>query len=162
MAKPFYDLEAYNAQNSVGCLLRRLNNLMIPRAEARFAHVDITFSHWIVLMCLRDGLGATCADISRHMNYDSGATTRLVDQLEKRGFVTRKRSATDRRVVHLALTPQGRAATKAMATPTVAFWNEMLGDFSHAEAAQLVEMLTRLLDRMEKTPVAPAVKEATE
>ncbi len=104
-------------------------------------------------MCLRDGLATTCADISRHMNYDSGAITRVVDQLEARGFVTRSRSLTDRRVVHLALTPEGRTVTKAMATPTIAFWNEMLDDFSNEETAQLVALLTRLLNRMEKTPV---------
>ncbi|MEJ0024887.1 MAG: MarR family transcriptional regulator [Rhizomicrobium sp.] len=162
MIKPFYDQDNFEAQTSLGCLLRRLTNLMVPRAEARFAGEGLTFSHWVALMCLRDGLAATCADISRHMNYDSGAITRVVDQLEARGFVTRSRSLTDRRVVHLALTPEGRTVTKAMATPTIAFWNEMLGDFSNEEAAQLVGLLTRLLNRMEKTPVEPAAKVAAE
>ena len=153
MTKPFYRLDSYDAQNSVGCLLRRLTNLMIPRAEARFAGEDLTFSHWVVLMCLRDGLATTCADIARHMSYDSGATTRLVDQLEKRGFVTRSRSTTDRRVVHLALTSEGKAVTRALTPTTMNFWNEMLDGFSHAESAMLVELLSRLLARMEKTPV---------
>ena len=155
MSKPFYNLDNFEAQTSVGCLLRRLTNLMVPRAEARFADEHFTFSHWVALLCLRDGLATTCADISRHMNYDSGATTRMVDQLEARGLVSRNRSQTDRRVVHLTLTPEGREVTKAMATPTIAFWNEMLGDFSLDEAAQLVGLLTRLLQRLEKTPVEP-------
>ena len=159
MSKPFYNLDNFEAQSSVGCLLRRLTNLMVPRAEARFAGEDMTFSHWVALLCLRDGVAATCADISRTMNYDSGAITRIVDQLEARGLVARNRSQTDRRVVHLTLTPEGRAVTKAMATPTIAFWNEMLSDFSHAEAAQLIELLTRLLVRMEKTPVEPPAKD---
>ncbi|MEI9989159.1 MAG: MarR family transcriptional regulator [Rhizomicrobium sp.] len=158
MTEPFYNLENFEADTSIGCLLRRLTNLMVPRAEARFHEDGLTFSHWVALMCLRDGLATTCADISRHMNYDSGAITRVVDQLEARGFVTRNRSQTDRRVVHLALTPEGRAVTKSMATPTIAFWNELLGDFSHEEAAQLVALLARLLSRMEKTPVEPVVK----
>ena len=153
MAKPFYSVDSYDAQSSIGCLLRRLTNLMIPRAEARFADEDLTFSHWVTLMCLRDGLGTTCADISRHMNYDSGTTTRLVDHLEKRGFVTRNRSKTDRRVVHLALTPQGKAVTRALTPTTMNFWNEMLDGFTPAEGAMLIEMLTRLLQRMEKSPV---------
>jgi len=160
MSKPFYNLDNFEAQTSVGCLLRRLTNLMVPRAEARFADEHFTFSHWVALLCLRDGLATTCADISRHMNYDSGATTRMVDQLEARGLVSRNRSQTDRRVVHLTLTPEGREVTKAMATPTIAFWNEMLGDFSHDEAAQLVGLLTRLLQRLEKTPVEPAQEAA--
>jgi len=162
MDKPFYNIDNFVAQTSVGFLVRRLTNMMVPRAEARFAGQDLTFSHWVVLMCLRDGLATTCADISRAMNYDSGATTRIVDQLEARGLVARNRSQTDRRVVLLTLTPEGCTVTKAMATPTMAFWNEMLSDFSHAEVNQLVALLTRLLVRLEKTPIEPGVKDAVE
>ncbi|HWD28620.1 MAG TPA: MarR family transcriptional regulator [Rhizomicrobium sp.] len=154
MAKPFYSADTYSAQRSIGCLLRRLTNLMLPRAEARFADKDLTFTHWVILMCLRDGLADTCADIARHMSYDSGAITRLVDQLEKRGFVARKRSTTDRRVVHLAMTAEGKAVTKALTPSTLNFWNELLEDFSAAEAEKLIELLTRLLNKMEKTPIA--------
>jgi DNA-binding MarR family transcriptional regulator len=153
MAKPFYRVDNFEAQNSVGCLIRRLNNLMTPRAEARFADEELTFSHWVTLMCLRDGLASTCADIARHMNHDSGATTRLVDQLEKRGLVTRSRSKTDRRVINLTLTPEGKAMAKGLAPRTINFWNEMLDGFTTAEATQLIDMLTRLLKRMEATPV---------
>ncbi len=156
VTKPFYDLDNFEAQTSIGCQLRRLSNMMVPRVEARFAGNGFTFSHWVALMCLRDGLATTCADISRTMNYDSGATTRIVDHLEARGLVSRSRSQTDRRVVHIALTPEGEAVTKALSTPTIAFWNEMLADFSHDEAAQLVALLARLLRSMEKIPVEPA------
>lgn len=162
MAKPFYTLENFEAQTSIGCLLRRLTNLMVPRAEARFDGEDLTFSHWVALMSLRDGLATTCADICRVMNYDSGAMTRIIDQLEARGLVARNRSKTDRRVVLLALTPEGRATTKALAAPTMTFWNELLAGFSHAEAAQLIELLTRLLARMEQTPVEPVARNAAE
>jgi DNA-binding MarR family transcriptional regulator len=154
MAKPFYSADNYNAQRSIGCLLRRLTNLMLPRAEARFADKELTFTHWVILMCLRDGIADTCADIARHMSYDSGAITRLVDQLEKRGFVARTRSTTDRRVVHLTMTAEGKAATKALTPSTMNFWNEMLEEFSPAESEMMIELLTRLLAKMEKTPVA--------
>jgi DNA-binding MarR family transcriptional regulator len=153
MAKPFYSADSYNAQRSIGCLLRRLTNLMLPRAEARFADKELSFTHWVILMCLRDGIADTCADIARHMSYDSGAITRLVDQLEKRGFVARTRSTTDRRVVHLAMTAEGEAATKALTPSTMNFWNEMLEGFSPTEAEMLIALLTRLLAKMEKTPV---------
>ena len=162
MSKPFYNLGNFDAQSSIGCLLRRLINLSTPRAEACFADQDLSFSHWVLLVCVRDGIARTCADMARHMNYDSGATTRIVDQLEARGLVARNRSQTDRRVVLLTLTPEGCTVTKAMATPTMAFWNEMLSDFSHAEVNQLVALLTRLLVRMEKTPIEPGVKDAVE
>ena len=153
MAKPFYSAEIYDAQRSIGCLLRRLTNLMLPRVEARFTDNELTFTHWVILMALRDGIADTCADIGWHMGHDSGAVTRLVDHLEKRGLVTRKRSTTDRRVVHLAMTPEGKAATKTLTPSTMNFWNEMLEDFSPSEAEMLIGLLSRLLQKMEKTPV---------
>jgi DNA-binding MarR family transcriptional regulator len=159
MAKPFYRPETYGARTSIGYLLRRLNNLMTPRAEARFASQDLTFSHWVALICLRDGVVGTCADIARHLNHDSGATTRLVDQLESRGLVARNRSKTDRRVVHLTLTPKGRAVTKALAPTTIDFWNEALSTFTAAEATTLIGLLSRLLQRLEEMPEEqPAAK----
>jgi DNA-binding MarR family transcriptional regulator len=147
--KPFYKLDDYGSHNSLGCRLRQITSLMISQGEARFADEELTFSHWLSLTHLRDGSCSTCADLSRHMNYDSGAVTRLVDQLEQRGLVERHRSTTDRRVVNLTLTKEGDAAWKAMTPRMLDFWNSVLGGFSQAEATTLLSLLTRLLSRME-------------
>ena len=152
MRKPYYALETYGARTSIGCKIRQLNNLMTPRAEARFADQELTFSHWLALLVLRDGIADTCAGLSRHMNYDSGAITRLVDQLEERGLVERTRSKSDRRVVRLSLTKEGHAMWKKLTPPVVDYWNDLLDGFSHAEAETLVNLLTRLLARMETEP----------
>ncbi len=162
MGKPFYRQETFGARNSIGCLLRRLINVSTPRAEACFADEDLSFSHWVTLVCVRDGIAATCADISRHMNYDSGATTRIVDHLETRGFLTRNRSKTDRRVVHLSLTPEGEAMAAALSPRLMEFWNTAFDGFSHAEAATLIELLTRLLTRVEQIPVEPSAMAAAQ
>lgn len=155
MTKPFYNRENFDAQNSLGCLLRRAVNMMTPRAEARFVDRELSFSQWIALVCVRDGITKTCADIARHMNSDSGATTRLVDQLEERGLMTRCRSTTDRRVVHLSLTDKGKSVTDGLTPPLIEMWNDVLGEFSHGEAAMLIALLTRLVKRLEQTPVQP-------
>lgn len=157
MAKPFYDLETYGAKKSIGCKIRQLNNLMTPRAEARFVDQELTFSHWLALMALRDGIADTCAGLSRHMNYDSGAITRLVDHLEERGLVVRSRSTSDRRVVKLSLTKAGQAMWKKLTPAVVEYWNDLLEGFSHTEAETLVSLLARLLARMEQEPVKAAV-----
>jgi DNA-binding MarR family transcriptional regulator len=161
MRKPFYTRETFDAQNSIGCLLRRLMNLTTPKAEACFADRDLAFSHWVTMVVIRDGLARTCADIARHMGYDSGATTRIVDHLEQRGLLSRTRSTADRRVVHLALTADGKRVAEAMAPRLMNFWNDALEGFSHAEAATLIALLTRLLAGVEKAQVAPAMAAAS-
>ena len=147
MAKPYYRVETFTSQNALGYLVRRLHNLMVPCAEAQFAGEELTFSHWVALVSLRDGLTHTCADIARHMGHDSGATTRLIDQLEARGLVARHRSKKDRRVVDLALTAEGKAAAKALTPRMVDLSNEVLKDIPASEVNALIDILKRLIER---------------
>lgn len=50
------------------------------------------------------------AQLSRQIGMTSGATTVLIDRLERSGHVTRHRESTDRRRVTLRPTPEARAA----------------------------------------------------
>ncbi|MBX7201304.1 MAG: MarR family transcriptional regulator [Rhodospirillaceae bacterium] len=157
MPKPFYDTDSFDGGRSIGYLIRRCHAKMMPQVEARFVDAELTFSQWVVLMSLRDKAAGTCADIARNMNHDTGAVTRLVDQLEKRGLVARTRSTSDRRVVHLKLLPAGKKMAKALIPRIVDFWNGVLADFSRAEAARLIKLLTRLDQRLDG-PSMPAAK----
>lgn len=154
MSRPFYRFENFQARNSVGYLNKRLHNLLGQATDTLFADQELTFAQWVTLVSLRDNLADTCAGVARHLGHDSGATTRMIDQLEARGFLTRSRCKTDRRVVKLALTAQGRMAAKALAPQLMNFWNDVLKDFSHAEATQLIGLLTRLLAGMEREVAA--------
>ncbi|HEX2593686.1 MAG TPA: MarR family transcriptional regulator [Rhizomicrobium sp.] len=150
MGKPYYNADTFEARRSIGYLVKRVNALLLPKVEELFGDAELTFTHWIALKALRDGFGDTCADIARHMNHDAGATTRIVDQLEQRGLVERRRSTEDRRVVHLSLTADGKAMLRALTPRVVNYWNGILDDFSHAEVTQMIDLLSRLVDRFEE------------
>ncbi|MBI1181052.1 MAG: MarR family transcriptional regulator [Alphaproteobacteria bacterium] len=155
MPRRHFTAESYSARNSVGYLLRRSLNLILPRYEALFADHGFTFVQWAVLMYLREGLAQTASDICRDFNYDSGALTRVVDQLEQRGLIERSRSTSDRRLVELALTDEGRAATEATIPLVVDFFNLVFEDFSEAEVATLIELLHRTIERLQQLPSPP-------
>ena len=144
---PYYHPESFSARQCVGYLVARAHNLLRPQIEAVFDKQDLTFSQWRVLMCLRDGLASTCADISREISHDSGSLTRLVDQLDRRGLIRRTRDRKDRRVVTLALTSAGRAAVNAAMPNVVAHCNDVLEGFSANEVKTLIALLTRVLVR---------------
>lgn len=160
MAEPFYRAEAFDCRQSLGYLARRLQNLSVPHAEAVFADAELSFTQWIMLMGLRDGVATTCAGLARHLNYDSGAMTRMVDQLEKRGLLTRTRSKDDRRVVELELTPDGRAMAARLLPRITDFWNGVLTDFSRSEFDTLVGLMAKLVDALEATPVVEPARKA--
>lgn len=160
MPKPYFRADNFNCHQSMGYLTRRVQNLTTPHAEAIFADQDLTFTQWISLMGLAEGVASTGADLARHLNHDAGATTRLVDQLEERGLVKRERSKSDRRVVKLSLTPKGRAVARMHVPPIVDFWNRVTDEFSAQEIKQLLALTTRLIARLEAEPMhEPTVKE---
>jgi DNA-binding MarR family transcriptional regulator len=150
VTKPYYTVANFTGPNALGYLVKRLHTLMVSFAEAQFVGEELTFSHWVALVSLRDGLTHTCADIARHLNHDSGATTRLVDQLEERGLLMRERSKTDRRVVDLKLTPAGKLVAKALTPRMIDLCNAALEGMSAAEIDRLLANLKRLVARLEE------------
>lgn len=162
MPKPYFRPDNFSCYQSLGYLTRRVQNLSTGHAEAIFSDEELTFTQWISLMGLREGVAETSADLARHLNHDTGAVTRMVDQLEKRGLIKRARSKSDRRVVHLALTPEGRAVARSFIPRIVEFWNGVTDEFSAKEISQLIELLTRLIARLEAEPAVPEKKRASQ
>jgi DNA-binding MarR family transcriptional regulator len=155
MAKPFYSPDTYKAKSAVSYLVRRAHNLLTPKLEDLFADHGFTFTQWAVLMHLRDGLADTGAEIARSFHHDSGAMTRILDQLEARGLIDKKRCSEDRRVVRLTLTPEGSRTVEGLIPYVADFLNQVIDDFSREEAEALVRLMTKLIVRLEGMNDAP-------
>jgi DNA-binding MarR family transcriptional regulator len=142
--RPFYRASDYSMKNSVGYLIRRTSNLVLPQLEALFADASLTFSQWTVLMALREWGNSTSVQIARDICHDAGSLTRILDELEERGLISRVRNETDRRSVTVSLTSQGLALVESLLPRVVAHWNTLLVDFNHTEIKLLVKLMTRL------------------
>jgi DNA-binding MarR family transcriptional regulator len=143
--RPYYKPSNYTMRNSVGYLMRVCTNRVLPQMEALFEDQELTFSQWTTLVALHDGRITTAGDLAHNICHDAGSLTRLIDQMVKRGLVTRTRSDSDRRVVTLALTARGSDLVEALAPRVMNLWNRLLASFSHAEIDSLINLLTRLL-----------------
>jgi DNA-binding MarR family transcriptional regulator len=140
-----YRTEGFKARSSVGYLLKRAHTLLLDQLEAAVAGSDITATQWVVLMHLRDGLAINAADLCSQLRHDSGALTRVIDQLEARGLVQRERSREDRREVQLRLTEAGTETVASLVPSVVDKLNFALREFSRAEAAELSRLLSKLI-----------------
>jgi len=156
MAEQYYHPQTYLSRDSVGYLVRRLYTLLLARFEGALAQADFTLTQWIVLIQVRDGLARTASDIANDLGHDSGALTRVVDQLERRGYLQRNRSAKDRRVVELKLTPAGNAIIDELLPLVVDHTNAALAPLSKSEFVQLRGYLVRLLDHAQEGNAVPA------
>jgi DNA-binding MarR family transcriptional regulator len=140
-----YRTEGYQARSGIGYLLKRAHVLMLGQLEAVVAGSDITATQWVVLMHLREGLAINATDLCSQLRHDSGALTRIIDQLEARGLVQRERSREDRREVQLRLTQAGTATLALLLPAVIDKLNFALREFSRAEAAELTRLLSKLI-----------------
>jgi DNA-binding MarR family transcriptional regulator len=146
-----YDPKNFSSKNSLGYLLKTNHALMHECADRAFAHHDINFIQWLALVKLKDGMAETASDLCRTMSHDNGAVTRMVDQLESRGFVERERSVQDRRVVKLSITDSGRAKLAELTPSFIENLNNALESFSAEEFSELNRLLGKLKMCFEQT-----------
>lgn len=141
----------FTARRSLGFLMRRGYQLLLPRAEAVFAGRELTLAQWIALKIIGEGEATTPSRIAGLLGHSSGATTRMLDQLEERGLLTRVRQSDDRRVVNLALTDEGRKAVREMVPGMAALWDDVLQDLSEQEVDTLLTLMGCVVDRLERS-----------
>jgi DNA-binding MarR family transcriptional regulator len=98
-------------------------------------------------------------DICSQFRHDSGALTRVIDQLAERGLLERVRRDRDRRKVELQLTPAGLATIEGLIPLIVEKLNLALGDFSGAEFEEFLRLLLKLNATM-RSAVEPAIAAA--
>src|SRR5262245_3653895 len=84
-------------------------------------------------------------DLASSVLLTPSGITRLLDGLERSGFVTREACATDRRVVYAKLTPAGDEKLRAARTTHLAGVHRLFVErFSPEELASLADLLERL------------------
>src|SRR5579862_8166724 len=108
MPQRYYRADTYSARRSIGFLLKRAHALIVERIEPDLAQTGLTFTQYVVLIHLRDRPAVSATLLCDQLCHDSGALTRVLDQLEARNFIQRERSREDRRSVLLQLTERGR------------------------------------------------------
>jgi DNA-binding MarR family transcriptional regulator len=143
----FYQPEKYLAEESVGFMMRRITTLVSQAVTSDMWEPGApTFPQWAPLYKLHLGHATTVAELARECQLDTGAMTRLLDRLEAKGLCRRVRSVSDRRVVNIELTDEGRAAARQVPHVLCRVQNEALAGFSREEWVQLKSYLRRILD----------------
>jgi DNA-binding MarR family transcriptional regulator len=147
-----YDSTNYQPRKSIGSLLGRIKVAMMTAldeelsADRRLAPLELSAAQFSVIASLAGQERKSASDLCRGISYDAGAMTRMLDRLEGKGLIRRSRSPDDRRLVHLELTEEGRAAYPRMRELALAVANRFLRGFSKAEARTLESLLSRMLD----------------
>jgi DNA-binding MarR family transcriptional regulator len=140
-----YDPQHIELESSVGFYLTKARQALFDRMDRALGPLDLTAQQIGVILLLARGYARTPFELSRKLSYDSGSMTRLLDRLEKKDFISRARSASDRRVIELSLTARGAEAARALPGVIAGELNAQLAGFSADELATLTALLQRFI-----------------
>ena len=70
--------------------------------------LGLTYTQYIVFLVLWEKDGITVNEICGKLMLDNGTVSPLLKKMEQAGYIERKRSSEDERVVHVTLTQSGR------------------------------------------------------
>src|SRR5580658_7576267 len=161
MSKQHYEVSTYKTQFGVGYLMKRAHSLMLDAMEPVFEAQGFSFVQYVILSWVRDGIAVNPKDICAQYRHDSGALTRVIDQLAERGLVEPVRRDRDRRKVELQLTPAGRETIESLVPLVVEKLNAALEEFSSEEAKELQRLLIKLNTKLQSV-LGPEAARASE
>jgi DNA-binding MarR family transcriptional regulator len=134
---------------SITFLLKRLGFAAKERTMAAFEQIGLHPYHYAILLVLDEGSRETQGAIADALGYDRGQLVGLLDELEERGFIERRRDPNDRRRHLVQLTQDGRRTLTRLRTLMRQIEDEFLAPLDPDERAQLHALLLRLAEKHE-------------
>ncbi len=116
----------------------QLSRGLVPVLKAE----DLSMTQYNVLRILRgspDGL--PCGEIANRMITRDPDITRLLDRLEKRGLIARRREARDRRMVLTRITAEGLTLLSRLDEPVQEAHRRQMGHLGRDRLRALCELL---------------------
>lgn len=113
-------------------------------AERSIAETGLGLTDFTALEALLHKGPLTITEIQSKVLLASGSMTAAVDRLEKKGFIKRASSSTDRRAKVLRLTPEGRRVVDAAFSRHAAELESVAGVLSVDEKRELYALLKKL------------------
>lgn len=131
--------------------LSRLSLLIGAELRRTFASHGLDPASFDVLATLRrngPSHSLTPAELMHSSMVTSGAVTQRLDRLQHRGLISRTPSTSDGRVVHVALTDDGRALIDQALPDHVATEQRLLASLTNAQRNTLARTLRDLLESL--------------
>ena len=134
--------------NLTGCRLKQFIASKLRRMD-----VPLTPEQFILIDLLWNQGSMSQQQLADQMHKDKNSVTKLVDALERKGFVVREQNRQDRRSNTLVLTEKAEGLKHVAKQKGISILDEMLIGFSEDELRSFLVTLHKLNRNM--TPVGP-------
>lgn len=129
---------------SIGFELRRTDRAVESDLQARLAAVGLQIGMWLYLRALWHEDGLTQSELSVRVGASKPTTLDQLRRMEHRGLIRFERTSTDRRLVRVRLTAEGKALKAKLLPFARQNHAAALAGFTEAEIEVLYDALRRI------------------
>jgi DNA-binding MarR family transcriptional regulator len=122
--------------------------------------LSISSPQWLILMALANmdkGEGVSVKAVSKMLHVDSSFVTTQSKMLEKLGFLRRKTSEGDARIVQMSLTDKAYKRLASLASRQESLNDFIFSEFNEKELVEFTAKLKSLKGRIEKACLRAAI-----
>lgn len=114
----------------------------------RLKDTGITRVQWIAIYYIHRHEGIAQKELAEKMHVAESSVGRLVDRLERDGYVERVRSEEDRRVVTLELLPEGKKLIEKLLPIGVTFNDDLVRGINEEDLIVYERVLGQMLENI--------------
>jgi DNA-binding MarR family transcriptional regulator len=138
------DEDVGEIRNIVGFHIRLAYGAVYRHFTETFTHLDLTQKQVSVLWLVDDHPDIAQTGLAQRMRMDRATTMAIVNRLESKGYLARRKSTSDARKQALNLTGAGRKALMKAKGAIRQHEQWLKSRFSPKEVSNLIELLTRI------------------
>ena len=133
----------------IGYVLSDVARLIRTVFDRRVRDIGLTRAQWLVLTRLYRRPGASQTELADMLEIDRASAGRMIDRMQKNGWVERRADSGDRRVNRLHLTADARRAHTDMWAIAEATVDDALAPLSAAERDQFTRLAARVKGQLQ-------------
>ncbi|HEX3861863.1 MAG TPA: MarR family transcriptional regulator [Stellaceae bacterium] len=136
-------------ERHIGFLISDVARLMRTAFDRRVRRLGLTRSQWLVINRLHRKPGATQSELAEMLEVEKATAGRMIDRMEKKGWVRRGPDASDRRINRLHLTAEADMLQVQLAQVAESTVDDALASLSAGEREQFSDWMRRVKGQLQ-------------
>lgn len=148
----------YEFESTIGWLFHDIHRVLTKGFERRATKLGITRAQWRVVMAARRVDGLTQTELADLVDMEKAPCGRLLDKLEKGGWIERRADPRDRRVNRVHATDKIEPIVPMMLEAAASLFEDALRSMSKRDIADLVAKLETIKANLAETDQDPVLR----
>lgn len=148
-------------RRQIGFLIADVARLMRAAFDRRVRRLGLTRSQWLVLSRLHRHPGINQSELAEMLEVERATAGRMIDRLERRGWLIRRPDPGDRRVNRLYLTAEAEAIQAEMGRIAEQMLDDAMASLDDGEREALTDMMERVKTQLLSMGPRAAAVEST-